>query len=453
MKNSDEKSGVLLSLLRDRGVLLYNAIILLGTPILLYRKWRLVRYLKLDSEFDWSRWTLRFPAALDAQPKNPRAVNGARIMFFTQGWGEVQTMTPLIEALRARRPDARLMFTTRHHEAIVPASQLSDEEISPMPFDNALSVARWLEKTRPDVVVFYERLFYANLLRSFWLRRVPLVILHARMRRSESRSAPNVAFKKWQLRGLNDITLSSPDYQTGVAQLVAPETRVHVVGSLKFLSAPPAIAPQREADLERWIKAGTGGAELLIAGSTHETEEEFVLDALEKVRQNWPGQAPTLLIAPRKPARADEVANLLEARGFSCSRRSHSPGETRKVDVLLLDTLGELGTAYRWARGAFVGGTIIGNSHNVAEPLIWSIPVAYGPRRGNFETEQRLCEAAGVGFRVHSPDELAAHWGALLQSSALQSELSAKIEALVKTQRGAFERTLQILIDAVDSVS
>ena len=211
MKNSDDKSSVLSSLLRDKGVLLYNAIIVLGAPFLLYRKWRLVRYLKLDSEFDWARWKLRFPAALDAQPKNPREVSGPRVMFFTQGWGEVQTMTPLIEALRERRPDARLLFTTRHHEAIVPASKLSDEEVSPMPFDNAFSVARWLEKTRPDVVVFYERLFYANLLRSLWLRRVPLVILHARMRRSTSRSAPNVAFKKWQLRGLSDITLSRPN--------------------------------------------------------------------------------------------------------------------------------------------------------------------------------------------------------------------------------------------------
>ena len=446
-------SQIMASLLRDRGLLFYGAATLLGAPVWLWKKWRLKRYLNLDCEFDPARWTLRFPDKLNAQPQTVREAHGPRVMFFTQGWGEVETMKPLIRALREKRPDARLIFTAKHHEAIGPASQWSDEEIYPLPFDNALSVARWLERARPDVVIFYERFFYATLLRSLWMRRVPFVILHARMRRTPSRSAPNVAFKKWQLRGLSEITLSSPDYRPGVEQLVAPETRVHIVGSLKFLPAPPPIEPQREADLRAWIEAATAGAPLLVAGSTHETEEEFVLDAFEKVRQNCAGQAPTLLIAPRKPTRADDVAASIERRGLSFARRSQTAQPPQKVDVLLLDTLGELGTAYGWAQSAFVGGTLIGNSQNVAEPLIWSIPVAFGPRKGNFETEQRLCEEAGVGFRVATPDELAAHWGEIIQSPQLREELGRKVKALVDAQSSAFERTLQVLLDAVDTVS
>ena len=454
MKNPNENSSVLASLLRDRGVLLYGALTLLGAPFFLYRKWRLTRYLQLDSEFDWSRWKLRFPAALNAQPKNAREVSGPRAMFFTQGWGEVQTMKPLIEALREQRPEARLLFTTRHHEAIMPAAQLSDEEVSPLPFDNAISVARWLRKTRPDVVIFYERFFYANLLRALSLRGVPFIILHARMRRSTSRPGPNVKFKKWQLRGLSAICLSAPEYLPGVAQLIEDSSQIHIVGSIKFPRARPTLDAARTADLRAWVTAATSSAPLLIAGSTHPTEEEFALDAWQKVRAEIKNRTPVLLLAPRKPDRADEIMRLLCERGLRVSRRSTWKSENKigAVDVLLLDTLGELGTAYQWANGAFVSG-VANESQNITEPLAWGVPVSYGPICGNFESEQELCETAGVGFRVSSPDALAAHWTQLLQDPALHRELSAKAQSLFETQRMAFDRTLQVLIDAVDSVS
>ena len=449
-------SGVLLALARDRGSWAYNAVSLLGAPFFLYRKWRLLHFIKLDCEFDRARWTLRFPPALEPQSKRePCQKSGPRVVFVTLGWGEVATMEPLAAALREARPDARLLFTVKHREAIPLASQLADEEVLPLPFDRPLPVARWHARAQPDLVVFYERFNLATFARSLWLRRVPFVIVHARMsaRRVNNRSAPNLAFKKWQLRGLRDILLPTALYLPGTRQITPAQGQIHVVGSIKFPHKKPILAPEREAELQGWLESGTGGAPLLSAGSTHETEEEFVLDAWQKVRAHNPDNAPVLLLAPRKPYRTGEVLRLLQGRGLRVSRRSQwTPGAApEKADVLLLDTLGELGVAYRWSVGAFVGGTIFGSSHNVAEPLVWGIPVAYGPQRGNFGVEQALCEGAGVGFRVDSSDALAAHWTELLLSGELRRELAAKIDELVKAQRDAFARTLEILVKAVDA--
>ena len=272
------------------------------------------------------------------------------------------------------------------------------------------------------------------------------------MRRSTSRSAPNVIFKKWQLRGLRAICLSTPEYEPGVRQLVQSQGQIQTVGSIKFLHQTPAMAPEPQAALHAWIKAGAGDAPIFMVGSTSPGEDEWTLEALEIMRRARPASAPApvLLLAPRDPRRAESIAELIRARGLTFSRRSQP--RAARADVLLLDTMGELRAAYQWAMGTLVGGTITGNAHNVAEPLVWSVPVAFGPRRGNFETEQRLCEAAGVGFRVHSPAELAAHWTALLDSPALRHDLKAKIDALNQEQSRAFERTLQVLIDAVDAV-
>jgi 3-deoxy-D-manno-octulosonic-acid transferase len=251
------------------------------------------------------------------------------------------------------------------------------------------------------------------------------------------------------------MCLSSDKGLKGAQQLLPPGAQVHVTGSIKFPHSYPPIEPEREAALRDWIEKRTNGAPLLVAGSTHRTEEAFVLDAFERVRseQLTGGVAPVLLIAPRHVNRGDDVAELIRERGLRFSRRSQShlePNPPEACDVLLLDTLGELATAYRFGIGSFVGGTVYGDSHNVAEPLVWMIPVAYGPRRGNFHNEQRICEEAGVGFRISSPEELASHWTQLLNSPEWRQELAEKIRVLVESQRYAFERVLKVLLNAVD---
>ena len=454
-------AAVMASLLCDGGLLAYSALASLGAPYFVRRKRRLQQKGRSDNEFDRARWTIDFGARADEVAAEPST--GPRVAIVAASWGELVTMEPLMRALRAARPSARLIFSVQHREAIAAANRLGDEAVLPLPFDHLWPVARWHARARPDLVVFYEQFEFPVLTRSLWARRVPFVVVHARVKvtRAYGRWAAHPAFKRWQLRGLSAMSLAASQQRDLIAPVAPARAQLRVVGSLKFPGARPQLTSQQQADLRAWIEAATGGAPLLVAGSTHPSEEAFVLDALEIMRAAREdrtahlSRAPVLLIAPRRLQRADEVAQLLEVRGARVSRRSQWPSTApaHPVDVLLLDTLGELSVVYQFASGTFVGGTVHGASHNVAEPLIWSVPVAYGPNRGNFGVEQNLCEQAGVGFRVRSPNELAAHWTTLLQSPQLQAQLSRRAEALVKAQRPAFENTLQILIEAVDAVT
>ena len=452
---------VLAALLGDGGLLAYSVASLLGAPIFIGRKWRRMRHHGFTFEFDRARWTIDFPEAATPSPRNVETgKEGPRVAIIADGWGEVATITPLARALRQARPNARLVFTVIAREAIETASQLTDEEVLPKPFDNLWAVARWHARARPDLVVFYERFDVATLARSLWVQRVPFVIVQARMtiKRAKKSSSLSLRFKHWQFRGLRAIMVTTPDYLPNVGNLAPATAQAHVVGSIKFPHQRPPFDAEKAADLRAWIENSVGKAPLLVAGSTHPEEENWVLDAFQIVRENWnnEGPQPVLLLAPRRPQRADEIAQLVEQRGLRLSRRSQMPPDApnlsgESVDVLLLDTLGELVTVYGWASGVFVGGSIISGSQNVTEPLVWSKPVAYGPQRGNFVVEQTLCEAAGVGFRVHTPAELAAHWTQLLNSPALRRELGEKADALIAEQSQAFTRTLQVLVDAVDA--
>ena len=449
---------VLAALLRDGGLLAYSAASLIGAPIFLRRKWRRMRFHGFSFEFDRARWAIDFPKKSASPPQTKKTGQaGPRVAIIADGWGEVATIAPLARALRQARPDARLIFTVIDREAIETASRLTDEEILPKPFDNVWAVARWHAHARPDLVVFYERFNSSTLIRSLWVQRVPFVIVHARLsiKRANEGASTSVKFKRWQLRGLRDITVTTPDYLPNVENLAPATAQAHVVGSIKFPHQRPQLDADKEADLRAWIETHAGQAPLLVAGSTHNEEEAWVLDAFGIVRENWDGEGPqpVLLLAPRRPKRADGIAQLVEQRGLHIARRSraHQESSGASVDVLLLDTLGELMTVYGWASGIFVGGTLISGSQNITEPLVWSKPVAYGPKSGNFAVEQSLCEAAGVGFRVHTPAELAAHWTRLLHSPALRRELGAKADALLAEQSQAFARTLQVLVDAVDA--
>ena len=452
-------SNILVSLLRDGGSLAYAIIAALGAPYFLRYKRRLLQKGRSDIEFDWARWTINFGSEQNDAPSEAVMV-GPRVAFVLASWGEVTTMEPLIWALRCERPNVGVLISVERREAITAARALSDEAVSPFPFDSPLPVARWHARVRPDLVVFFEQFDFPTLTRSLWIQRVPFIVIQARVNSSHGlgyqRHLAHPKFKRWQLRGLNTMLVSSQEQSNLIAPILANEARIRVVGSIKFPTERARLASARAAELRAWIDTATAGAPLLVAGSTHATEEAFLLDALEIVLANYNGQTPVLLLAPRRLHRAEAVAELLNERGIDFLRRSQSATKqpiSGNPKVLLLDTLGELGVAYSCGVAAFVGGTINGASHNVAEPLAWGVPVAYGPIRGNFGVEQTLCENAGVGFRIQTPDELAEHWISLLESSELRAEMGSKARHLLEAQSGAFTRTLQTLLEAVDAVS
>ena len=443
------------SLLRDGGLLAYSAAALLGAPYFLRRKWRMLRKGRSDCEFDLARWTIDFGAKANGDNANAdnangdnangdAATTGPRVAFVLASWGELVTMEPLIRALRRERPRMRLLISVERPEIIAQARALADEVVVPFPFDSPWPVARWQARVRPDLVVFFEQFEFPTLTGSLRMQRVPFVIVQARVNASRGlgyqRRTAHPKFKRWQLRGVRAMLVASQWQGDLIAPVLSDQAQLKVVGSLKFPIERPQIAPQRDADLRAWIEAATGGAPLLLAGSTHPNEEAFILDALQIVREKYRGAAPALLLAPRGLQRADEVAELLSERGLRFSRRSQwqsvessatgnaAKSAAERQDVLLLDTMGELGVAYGYGVAALVGGTINGSSHNIAEPLVWGVPVAYGPMRGHFESEQVLCENAGVGFRIETPAELAAHWLSLLESSELRDDLASKAQ-------------------------
>ena len=152
------------------------------------------------------------------------------------------------------------------------------------------------------------------------------------------------------------------------------------------------------------------------------------------------------LVVPRHPQRFEEVAALMEKRGFAVSRRSQwlgaaPPCALDKPALWLGDSLGEMALYYGLADVALLGGSFEAlGGQNLIEAAACACPVVMGPHTFNFAEAAELALAAGAAQRVANLHE------AVLAASALSQDAPALLaarqaaDAFAQAHHGASER-------------
>ncbi|HEY6046845.1 MAG TPA: hypothetical protein VIU65_09595, partial [Pyrinomonadaceae bacterium] len=174
-----------------------------------------------------------------------------------------------------------------------------------------------------------------------------------------------------------------------------------------------------------------------------------MLAAFKRTRKSHP--SARLLIAPRHPERFPEVAGLLEKSGLTWSRRSQPESERdTKSDVVLLDTIGELGAVYSLADLVFVGGSIVPHGgHNVLEPAAQGVCTITGPYTQNFAwiINAMLKEEALVQLPASADfaGELSSIINQLLSDEKRRREIGARAKSVCRRNQGATEKTIELI--------
>ncbi len=387
-----------------------------------------------------SRWGERL-GYVDRLPPD-----GGTVWVHAVSVGEVQAALPLVEALSERYRHATLLVTTMTPTGSdrVRAGLGDRVHHSYLPYDLPGFVARFLERTAPRVAILMETELWPNLVAGCRRRGVPVVIANARLSARSARGYARVdGLTRPMLREVDAVAAQSQDDATRLVALGARAPRVLVTGSVKFdLRVSAAAVEQGRALRERW----GAGRSVLIAASTHEGEDELVLDAFARVLERVPDCL--LVLVPRHPERFEAVTALARRRGFATARRTSGPTDCRAIDVYVGDTMGELMAFYAGADVAFVGGSLVPiGGHNVLEPASLGVPVVHGPHYFNFaEITSRLREE-GAAHEVASPRELAMLVSELLTDAERRHAMGERGQAFVQRNRGAIERVVE-LVDA-----
>jgi 3-deoxy-D-manno-octulosonic-acid transferase len=361
--------------------------------------------------------------------------------------GEVRAAEPLVKVIRRRWPQRRVLMTTTTPTGRATVRRLFGGAVRCLylPYDLPGAVGRFLARVQPALGVVMESEIWPNLYQGMKARGTPLLLVNARL--------SEVSLRRYRLLGvlarttLDCVTCIAAQTRPDAARFIrmgAPRQRVCVTGNLKFEALLPAGFDQRVALLRARLGAQRP---VWTAGSTHRGEERHVLQAHRLVLQRVPGAL--LLLAPRHPERAAELVGLCSAAGLACCRYSELGGAATGAPVVIVDVLGELAVCYGASRAAFLGGSLVdAGGHNPLEALLAGAPVLTGPWRENFADIYQALLAQHAAEQVATAAELARTLTDWLGGSAVPGERLAAGRGVIAAQRGALQKTLQLL-DAV----
>ncbi len=410
------------------------------SPILIGMKLRRYHIKRTNHEFNLRRF---FVPRIHSPESVPQG-SGPHVVLVGASFGEAILMQRITRALLEERPDIRITWAIRDPRTIEEFRRHQpNQALAIWPFDSMIPVLRWLWLYEPDLIVFTERYSFPHLVAGSKRWGAKSALLNGRVK-STGFPRSISSYYKWLFGCFDSLSFQSEAYSARVHGLVSKDARISVTGNIKLDLARKELDERRADEVDRWL-APKDGLPLLAAGSTNNKEEErFVLEAFRRVRSNIPCR---LLLAPRKFERVAEPIRIAQDFGLGVSLRSRLEPP---ADVMVLDTLGELAHAYQFCVAAYVGGAYNGMGHNVAEPVEWGVPVSYGMRRGHFEDLQRMCERAGVGFRVSDEAALAEHWTRVLTDSELLEGVRTTALKMFASERGAVERTARALVPVIE---
>ncbi|MHB1544759.1 MAG: 3-deoxy-D-manno-octulosonic acid transferase [Gammaproteobacteria bacterium] len=413
--------------------------------------WRRVYSLLITLATPWALWRL---GRASLRQTGQRETSHERLGYIEpqSSWtywihaaslGEVQIAFNLIRSLRQKDPDLPIVLTTFTATGKAQAREVLTPTIPVylLPLDHPVSVARFLNRLNARIGVVIETEIWPNLAHACFARAIPLALVNAHLSEQTVRRYERFAgLFAPVFQNLSLVLVQNESQREHFIRLGAHPERVRICGNLKYEMSVSAAVEERGQALRTGLFPG---CPVWVAGSTHEGEDAWILEAQLTVRAEIPDAI--LVLAPRHPDRAPDILDAARIRNLEVARQSH--GE-RPVPggVLLLDTIGDLNAFYAAGDAAFIGGSLVPlGGHNPLEPVLHRCPAVMGPFFDNVrDIAMQLTEAGALDIVRNAP-ELARAITQLLANPMERSERVQRGLDAVLASREAMACTLQAL--------
>ena len=369
---------------------------------------------------------------------------GPRIWLHGASAGDLLALSPMIDRLRARYPRAKVIVSTMTNTGHLMATERLRKNIDAViyvPWDLYGATRRAVAAVKPDLLVLEYTEIWPNLIRAAHDSGARVALTNGRFSaRHLSRYRRLFNLIGNPLHDIDLFLMREEDEAERVLQLGAPKDRVVVTGNTKFDALVPLAQAVEDHALREALGLGAS-ARVWIAGSTHEGEEEHLFEVYKKLVVDTPDL--TMVVAPRYLERAERVAQLGREAGLHVGLRSK--GNPERAPVIVLDTIGELGRAYRLATLVFVGGSFITRGgQNILEPAAQGKPVLFGPHMENFHDSVQVLVGRG-GIQVKDPEHLFRVMADLLSRPDSLESLGSLASNAVRQISGASDRNVDAL--------
>lgn len=381
--------------------------------------------------------------------------------------GEVIAALPFLKALKRELPEKKIVLSTTTYTGQKIASDKFPEadRIMYMPWDTGLCINKAVRFLKPKIFLTIETELWPVLFVRLKKAGAHIVLVNGRISQESFNGYKRLKFFMKRLLSLVDFLYMQGDGDAErIIAIGAKPEKVKVMGNLKF-----DAEFHKPHELAEWMNRLDG--QVLVAGSTHNGEEEIILDSYETIKKSIDNLK--LILAPRHPERFNEAERILKERKIDYIKRSQiraqsplqttggqaEPGtqsenyNTKKQettnsplpDVILLDTIGELPQIFSKASVTFIGGSLLPfGGHNILEPAYWGKPIVFGPHMENFPIAKEFLKD-GAAIMVKNSTEVAAAIEDLLKNTEKARRMGLKAKAIINSNTGAVERAVSMV--------
>lgn len=384
-------------------------------------------------------------AMFDRMKKDALLSGSGRIWIQAVSVGEVTLCKSLVALLEKKFPGQDIVISTITKAGNDLAKKIFAEDaiIIYFPLDFLFFVKKTISLIKPAFYIMIETEIWPNVLRELSSNGIPSVLINGRISdRSIGKYRLVKPFLKRTLGYINVFCMQDSIDAERIVELGAPAERVKVTGNMKF----DAEVSAGIKDLQS-IRASFGlrkDEDLFVAGSTHEGEEEILLDAFKKLSGDFPRLR--LLIAPRHVSRIDRIEKIIRDTGFEPVRFS-TIGERQQTinekQIILLDIFGHLNGAYSAATIVFIGGSLVKHGgHNPIEPACFAKPIIFGLYMFNFKYITNVFLRNKAAIQVFNKEDLYEKCKLLLNDINARDMLGQCAKRSVVENKGAMTRNI-----------
>ncbi len=356
--------------------------------------------------------------------------------------GETRAVISLFRMIRQAYPEAAVVISTTTETGNAEAKRSMPDADAHffLPLDFSWAIRRVLDRICPTTLILCESDFWYHLLKTSKERGVKIALVNGKVsERSCSRFRKVPSFTRRIFSNFDILCVQSERYRQRFISMGVPAEKLIATGNLKFDAPAKKMDPIELQTLRETLKIAQGEP-VLVLGSTHAQEEDWLLSALDSVWKKIPNLK--VLLVPRHPERFNEVAHLIKEKGLTCRRFSEKRNSTDRL--VLIDAMGLLNQCYQIANVAIVGGSYVSHvgGHNIFEPVLYGVPVFFGPHMHSQPDLKELILTAKAGKEVKI-EELPAALTEILEVPSVHNSYAEACNRLAESVQGAALRTFE----------
>jgi 3-deoxy-D-manno-octulosonic-acid transferase len=285
--------------------------------------------------------------------------------------GEFEQAKPLIQAYKTLNPNKSIVISFFSPSGyFAPHLQKESLLFYPLPPDTKKAIRLWIHTHKPAALVLIKSELWLTLIHELNVANIPVFLYAAHFpKRPFFHSRFGAAWKK-ELTSLSYIGFQDQESVKWFTEELGYKN-ISISGDSRIIST-------RNRTMSAWNGKTLPIAQYIgIAGSVYPEDLQVITAWLTYVR----GNDFCLFLFPHH---VNEKSLCFWERSLSSFRllkysEWHPHKNTDKLDVLLVDEIGLLSSAYRFAQCAYIGGGLRRRIHSVLEPAAFGLSIMTGP--------------------------------------------------------------------------